>query len=155
MAHWRDRGVDESRPHGTDYWYRRGCRCQLCDEWRRAEYRSSADFYKKQRAASGVDVLVPAAPTVRRLRALARIGWSAQAIADRTGMTEFHISRTRRGINGPDVLASTDRAVRDIYEVLSMTVNDTHHGRKAMSVAKKNGWLAPLDWEDIERGIEG
>lgn len=83
MAHWRDREINPSIPHGTDYWYRRGCRCDECSRWRNGEYRKTAEFYRRVRAMQGMNVHVPAGPTILRLRALARIGWSAREVAER------------------------------------------------------------------------
>lgn len=148
MAHWRDREINQDHPHGTDYWYRRGCKCTSCSDWRHTNYEATSGFYKTKRAMAGKDVFVPAAPSVRRLRALARIGWSANCIATRTGFSEIHVSRTRRGVNGPGVRVSFDQAIRAVYDELSMTVRDTHHGRKTMTVARRNKWLAPLEVED-------
>ena len=154
MAHWRDRAIDPNHPHGDDYWYRRGCRCRECSQWRRDDYRKTADFYKARRAIQGVNVYVPATGTIRRLRALACMGWSAQQIADRTGYSEIHISRTRRGVNGDDVTMKFHHDVKRIYDELEATRNDTWHGRKSMAVARRNGWAPPHAWDDIDNRYE-
>src|SRR5690606_34292809 len=121
-----------------------------CVAWRREDYAKTADYYKKQRQLRGQDVFVPAAPTIRRLRALACLGWSASEISERSGYSEIHISRTRRGVNGDAVRVSLHTKIRQIYDELSMTKRDTHHGRKTMAIARKNGWKPPLAYDEGE-----
>lgn len=142
--------LDHDHQHGTEYEYRHGCRCDDCRAWRAADYAETADFYKRRRHMNGADVHVNAVGTIRRLRALACLGWSAAELAKRTGYSEIHISRTRRGINGDNVTVGFATTIRRIYDELSMTKRDTHHGRKTMAVARKNGWLPPLAWDAID-----
>jgi hypothetical protein len=145
-----DRRCPDTHPHNETCYSRHGCRDAKCLAWRREAYRQSADYERLTRRLQGRNVCVPAAPTARKLRALACIGWSAAEIAARTGFSEIHVSRVRRGITGETVSVQFEGAVRDVYEALSMTVRDTHHGRKTMSVARRNGWRAPLDWDEGE-----
>lgn len=144
----------DSHSHAEVCYSRHGCRCGQCKQWRRDSYAETADFYKQKRHMAGHDVCVPAWPTIRRLRALACLGWSSAQIADRIGFSEIHVSRTRRGVNGDDVRVSFATAVDKTYRALCMQKRDTHHGRKTMTIARKNGWLPPLAYDDIDNPHE-
>lgn len=145
----RSCSLDHDHPHGHWSCYSLGgCRCDDCRAWRSREYRSTSDFYKAQRALAGRDVYVSAAGSVRRLQALACLGWSARHVAERTGVTEHHLSRVRRGGAGGQVRASVAAAIREAYEQLSMTVRDSRDGRKVTAVARRHGWRPPLDWDE-------
>lgn len=97
---------------------------------------------------------VDATGTVRRLRALAALGWSvsalAQAAADE-GLTPPPL-RTLYGVRQGAhrwVPPATARFVRDAYDVLSMRIPPVGSGRTmAIKHAAEFGWLPPLAYDD-------
>ena len=95
---------------GTSTGYRNGCRCDKCVKWRADYYRQGAEFDKRMRAINGMDVLVDAAPTARRLQALAVSGWSASMIGAELGLHYRNLTKIR-SMDHPLVLTSTAVAV--------------------------------------------
>ncbi|MFD9950552.1 hypothetical protein ACFWYW_57510 [Nonomuraea sp. NPDC059023] len=91
---------------------------------------------------------VGAMGTRRRIQALAALGYSLTEQARRLGRT---VNNFHAVLGKPKVFAGTARAVRDLYELLSMTPAPPSHGAKlARSMADRNGWLPPLAWDDID-----
>jgi len=109
-------------------------------------------YERTRRRFEGVDVWVSAGPSARRLQALARIGWSAAKIGEQTGHTLQQLSVIRSG-GQPEVKTSTARQIAAVYGRLSMTPNTARGAGRVRTVAHRNGWLGPLDWADIERGV--
>ena len=95
---------------GTSSGYRNGCRCDKCMKWRADYYRQGAELDKRMRAMNGVDVFVDAAPTARRLQALAVSGWSASMIGAELGLHYRNLTKIR-SMGQPLVLTSTAVAV--------------------------------------------
>ncbi|WP_052692352.1 hypothetical protein [Gordonia sihwensis] len=89
-------------------------------------------------------VLVDSVGTVRRLQALAVLGWSYGALAERLGTTRTALGPVVAG-HTKHVKAQRARAVRDLYNELSMTFGGS---ARTVTVARKNGWVAPLAWDD-------
>lgn len=90
--------------------------------------------------------LVDSAGTVRRLRALARIGWSLGEQARRIGWSTQNYSALQRRTH---VAAGTARTVRSLYEELSMTLPAPSQAvNRARNEAARKGWAPPLDWDD-------
>ncbi|WP_347956115.1 hypothetical protein [Gordonia aichiensis] len=89
-------------------------------------------------------VLVDSTGTVRRLQGLAVLGWSCGALADRLGTSSRALQPVVAG-RIHHVKAQRARAVRDLYDELSMTVGGS---ARTVTVARKNGWVAPLAWDD-------
>jgi hypothetical protein len=96
--------------------------------------------------------LVDSTGTVRRIRALIALGWSQAKLADLLGITpqNFWFPAAAR----PRVLSSTARAVRELYDDLSMKhpPEDTPAQRaaasRARSYAAARRWVPPLAWDD-------
>lgn len=96
--------------------------------------------------------LIDPTGTVRRTRALIAIGWSQAKLAARLGLTpqNFWFPSASR----PAVLVSTARAVRELYDELSMQLppEDTHGDRIAASRARRYAqarrWVPPLGWDE-------
>jgi hypothetical protein len=88
----------------------------------------------------------------RRLRALHAIGWSMRALALEVG--EEHptslLNLVRREqpkfVRRPFALM-----ILDAYERLCMTPRTGSGATRARNTARRNGWAAPLDWDDIDR----
>ena len=101
---------------------------------------------------------IPALPAQRRLRALARLGWSVQSIADR-----YDVDRQRldRAIHGLDVLVATDQLVRRIYDDLwdNPAPETSHRERISASRTRRHaetqGWAPPLAWDDDNIDLPG
>lgn len=89
---------------------------------------------------------VDAAGTRRRVQALMALGYSMSVQAAHLGKT---VSNFYKVLRNPKVFASTARAVRDLYNALSMTPAPLSHGAKlARSMAARNGWPTPVAWDD-------
>lgn len=97
---------------------------------------------------TGVDLggsaLVDATGTVRRIQALAAIGWTLTSTADALGWTLTNLSALRRQTK---VIRRTADAVAELYERRSGTPGPS---RAARVLAGRRGWVPPLAWNDID-----
>lgn len=84
--------------------------------------------------------LVLSVGSVRRIRALARMGWNSRTVAAEAGVNPGSI----RGIDSR-IRKSTADAVAEAYDRLSMR-QGPH--RKAATTARNLGWPPPLAWDD-------
>ena len=137
---------------GTSSGYRNGCRCDKCMKWRADSYRRGAEFDKRMRALKGMDVFVDAAPTARRLQALAVSGWSASMIGAELGLHYRNLTKIR-SLDHPLVLTSTAKAVAKFYKANVHVRVVTRAGKIARKRAQGNGWHGYLHWVDVEKGI--
>lgn len=135
--------------HGTTHtcYNVHGCRCRRCVKAKSAHRRP---YEWETRRRRGQDVWVPATGTVRRLRALAVMGWPISVISDQTGLFHRSLAKVREG-SRERVHLTTYHAVVDVYERLAMHRNDTRDGRITATRAASNGWLPPLAWDDPDR----
>lgn len=91
--------------------------------------------------------------TMRRLQALACLGWSIKRLAARTTVDHQAL---RGALHGGQVLARTARAVVDLYEQLwdSPPVPDPGNWRdsgginRTVNAARAAGWAPPIAWDD-------
>lgn len=91
-------------------------------------------------------VRIDAVGTRRRIQALAAIGWSLAYQAERLGRAP---SNYRAILAKRSVAVATARAVRDLYDELSMTPAPASYGASvARGRARRRGWLPPLAWDD-------
>lgn len=105
----------------------------------------------------GVDrgPLVPAVGTVRRLQALAAIGWGSGAVGERIGLDPANVGRIRLG-RQPTVYAATAAAVTSTYAKLSCETPSAEGGRfrpeLLRGTARRNRWAPPgcWDWDTID-----
>ncbi len=103
---------------------------------------------------------VTATGAMRRVRALHAIGYSWR-ILDREIPTYSlgGIKQLAYGFN-PVVEAHHDKAVREAFKRLSMTLptSDNPHVQSGITAARnsarRKGWLPPLAWDDIDRDPE-
>lgn len=93
---------------------------------------------------------MPALGTMRRLQALAVIGWSCDQIAARIGSHYRPLQKIRAG-EREKVRLSTARRVAAVYEELAMHPRYDHSGNLTRHTAQRRRWLPPLAWEDIDR----
>lgn len=100
---------------------------------------------------------VAAHGTVRRLRALACLGYSVSDIAEASGRSKKALEELRRGGEGAQyVHGDTALAVARVYDALWMTPKSGrglnaqtrgHIGQTIRSAARQ-GWVPPLAWDD-------
>ncbi len=124
-------------PHGTRSRYARGCRCPGCTE-------GSRIYHKRLRENRSTSAYVSPVGTQRRLWALARIGWSWPALAERLGVTDRWPSLLANQWT-PTVSRETERRVRELYDLLSLTPGPSP---RAAGWAARRGWVPPLAWDD-------
>jgi hypothetical protein len=92
--------------------------------------------------------------SVRRLRALAAVGYSSRAIAAASDLSACSIRLIQQEKSGETVEAATARAVVAAYDTLAMTppIAHTPKARQAIPVVKRHaerqGWVPPLAWDD-------
>lgn len=126
--------------HGTIAGYTAGCREDCC---RRARMR-----HEKQRRMdrdAGIHYTIDATGTIRRIRALMRIGWRTKDIATQCGWTtdravQMILRRDR-------VNRRTAATVARAYDALSMSLGPS---KTTSARAERRGYAPPLAWEDID-----
>lgn len=95
---------------------------------------------------------VPAIGTIRRIRALGRLGWGMRDIsAAAGGRAKLETLRRINSLEPAVVKPSTAAGVADAYATLCMVLppqGRTPSQVRARSVAK--GWVPPLAWDDID-----
>ena len=85
--------------------------------------------------------LVPAAGTIRRIRALMALGWRHDDLAAHSGIqTHIVVSAPRRYVE-----ARTHRAILATYDALWSTPGPSQRTRNR---AAREGWPSPLAWDD-------
>jgi hypothetical protein len=120
-----------------------GCKCDDCTTLGR-EY----EFWRRHHRAAG---RVPAIGSIRRIRALNRLGWSRRVIGEQAGMSEDWVSGILRHKR---VAPATAAKVRAAYDVLSMrlpepvTPMEKEVVRRSRAHAEKQGWPPPLAWDE-------
>lgn len=92
--------------------------------------------------------------TIRRLRALAVMGYGTAWIAERTGLGTAALHRLRHGDRSQCEVA-TWRAIRDLYAQCAMTPQVAPRAAAIRRHARATGWAGPLDWDDIDHPHEG
>lgn len=90
---------------------------------------------------ASIDGLVPSIGTLRRLHALAAIGWPLRDLATQLGKTHHLIQIGRREL----MRASEAQSVMALYDVLCDTPGPSARVRE---YARSRGWLAPAWWDD-------
>lgn len=136
----------EHHKHGETHtcYNTHGCRCVKC---RRAKAKRRALYDRRYRQMQGRDVWVPAIGTVRRLRALAVIGWSIDEVAARAGLFHRSLLKVREGQRA-EVHSSTWRAVRRVYAELENTPKTDRPGKITRTLALQHGWFPPAMWDN-------
>jgi hypothetical protein len=95
--------------------------------------------------------MVDSTGTVRRLRALVALGRPMEHLGRMLPLSHEHVRTVIRRNPSGLVTAGFARAVRDLYEQLSMTVPpDTWVHRRAANFAARQGWVPPLAWDDVD-----
>ncbi len=132
--------------HGTVGAYKRDrCRCSECTAANTSSKNSAA-----RRAAvrrwQDLDVgWVPAAGTKRRLQALSRAGWSAQALADELGVHRSAVLRLRTTAQ-ERVSSRTADDVCELYERCWWRTPTGRYELRTERYAERAGWAGPWQW---------
>ena len=126
--------------HGTTAIYRRGCRCDRC---RAANTRY--DQYRRLDLLQGRTRTIDATGTIRRIEALQRLGWSMQAIADRSGYRS--LQAIKRITERDRLTLATAERIDAAFEALCMIVGPSTAARNA---AIRKGYAPPLAWDNID-----
>jgi len=136
-----DRSLCPGTQHGTDTAYNNhGCRCADAREARRLRR-------KRRREGRLPPLTVDPVGSVRRVQALAAIGWCARAIADAAGTSDATISRLQTGRHRGVINRGSAAKIAAAYERLSGRPGPTDRSRL---IAKQHGWAPPLLWEDVD-----
>lgn len=102
----------------------------------------------------GVESLYPggltsATGTRRRLQSLAYMGYPQSWVADRVGVEPAAVWRLLHG-RSTRCAASTQTAVAALYHVHALRPHRGPRAEVTRRTAKDNGWLSPLEWDDID-----
>lgn len=89
---------------------------------------------------------IGATGTMRRLQALAAIGWTLQDVADRTALPFSTLASIRSGVTTA-VRVHIAQAIGAVYDQLCMTPGPSARSR---AHAVKVGWVSALAWDDID-----
>lgn len=117
--------------------YTLGCRHE-------ASLTAVRNYRKRWRAGLNQRGWLNGTGTRRRLQALAATGWSANAIATRTGLSARWLLELRRGKN-TRVERRTDQRIRAVYDQLWDQPGPCPIARR---LAARAGWPPPMAWDD-------
>lgn len=100
---------------------------------------------------------VPSLGTIRRLEALAFMGWSLRSLERIGGFGDGYLSNTMR--TGPLVHESTAKRVSQVYDRLWDKAPPTETNyigavTRTRLLARQRGWVGPLSWDDIDTDPE-
>lgn len=91
--------------------------------------------------------LVPAHGSRRRLQALAYMGYPVAWLSERIGVGPAATWRIQHGRN-ERVEAATHLAVKAVYRSHAMRPHSGPRADITRRLARENGWLSPLEWDD-------
>lgn len=136
--------------HGKVAGYEAGCHSDCC----KPAHARSVKSLRLHQQRYGTGVSIPTYRALRRLQALAAIGWSRKVIAARLGIR--HQSLYRMGEDTTYVTQARFTQIDQLYRELSMRVppQATKADRIAVAMTKaaaaRNGWAPPLAWDNID-----
>lgn len=124
-----------------------GCRCSDCRH-------AHAEYMRGIRRLQQKPVTVPVLGTMRRLRALATLGWSTVAISEHTGIPSAQLWTYRKG-QRKRLNEGTARAIAHFYRDNCYTfAPETHLTRSMIARAKAAGWASPIAWHDPDTDLK-
>lgn len=88
--------------------------------------------------------MIPSVGTMRRLQALAVMGYDLTYLAERLGMKFQQVSYLRLG-RSKKVQIRTARKVAELFEELQMTPGPSAETKR---IAERNRWYPPLAWDE-------
>lgn len=137
----------DDKRHGTlaGYAAHRKDKEAACDDCRRA-----AATYQARRLHErnhGKQRLSDATGTTRRIQALMALGWTADLIGEKAGMSRQQVTNLTSG-RTKSVRPATAAKVARAYKALSMKLGPSTLNRVA---ASRKGWPPPMAWDDIDR----
>ena len=95
--------------------------------------------------------------TIRRIQALACLGWSMTYVRERSGVHAQSLVWTDTAGELHWVTAETHRAIAKVYDDLAwkgqrvpVTARERRDATWAHRTAQKNGWVPPAMWDDID-----
>lgn len=127
-------------PHTSWCYSSHGCKCTSCR------------IYRKGRVRQDAPVLIGAAPIVRRLRALAVIGYGLGELSEMLDMNRGNLAEIRRG-ERPTVRVATAKGIVGLYQKLHMDPSRHPQAAAIAHRARKAGYHSPLHWTNIDRGL--
>jgi hypothetical protein len=148
--------------HGTPQAYNRcACRCGDCTDAIRQHHRDA-----RRRAAHNKWATTPnptwldRTGTIRRIQALAAIGWSLSAQGKLLGLTPYGVTAILAATNRTRIRYDTAQQIRHLYNQLAGTPAPQHtrsqriSAQRAIAHARRQGWASPLAWNDIDNPNE-
>lgn len=132
--------------HGTVLGYLDGCREPCCSVPKALDNRR-----RNAAIAAGHEFQVSSARSVRKVQALAALGWSSKDVGKLMGISQQAISRI---LARPTIRSTTARRIDRAYDELEMKIPpDNIYTRRTRNYAASQGWLPPLAYDDIDAGI--
>lgn len=128
--------TDDDR-HGTPSGYVAGCRERCC-----ADAIARYECGRQWDLLNGRPRTVPAIGAQRRIHALQRLGWSAEALSRRLGHSPKWVDRVMKRST---IRRATHELIVSLYDELSMTLGPSDRTRRR---AEQKGWLPPLAYDD-------
>lgn len=141
--------------HGEErgYYAHRKAGQEPCDPCKRGHMRAEKiRALKRMNPAERVDQI----GYVRRLQALARLGWTAQRLAAEIGISHYLAKQLLAGTYRWQLRSDTAAVIAEGYERLCMTFpTTTRKGEQSAAThaqreAIRRGWAPPLAWDDID-----
>lgn len=144
----------EDPRHGHYSGYKAGCH-QACCRLANARQRN----LRLMRLARGQQSFTSIIGVARRLQALTRAGWTAEAIGQRMGVKRSQIKEWRSG-KYARIRVETHAKVARIYEGMCMELppETTRVEKRAATLSRnlaiKNKWAPALAWDNIDDAAE-
>lgn len=134
--------------HGLPTGYNAGCRESCCRVAKKIDHN-----WRLAMIAAGHEFTIPRDRTVRKLHALAAVGWSTDAIGAEMEISGSAVRAFLR-LKRDDVFASVAARYDDAYRALEMRIPPDHpEARRLRTISTRKGWKPPLAWEDIDAGV--
>ena len=125
--------------HSRSKYIHDGCRCRVCT----AANRKWATEYSRERNRQLGITRVDATAARERLRALAWMGWSTRALAEKYQASTRTLDGVRQG-RCETVRRGTHNLVHRMFEDLCLTQAPGNGGNIARALARKNNWPSPM-----------
>lgn len=135
-------------PESADCYTHHGCRCTTCCTAHTRQHKT----WRHQAATCGSLTTDPTG-TVRRLRALCRVGWSRPELGEHLGICRAAVEaliagrRTTVTIRVRDAVAAMYDALWEGPGVPTPGAEKARRSR-AIGAARRHGWAPPLAWDD-------